>query len=78
MSGGALPPRGFFFLTIHNMKHRKSKPMENLGKNRHNLMDWCWTAKPSRLYISGLYIPRIDEPQGRLIYTDDVQTENSV
>lgn len=58
------------------MKHRKSKPMENLsrnlGKNRHNLMDYEWTPKPSRLYIPGLYIPRIDEPQGRLVYYDDL------
>ncbi len=64
------------------MKHRKIKPMENrsgnLCKNRHNLMDYEWTPKPSRLYFPGLYIPRIDETQGRLIYSDDVQTENSV
>lgn len=60
------------------MKHRKSKTMDNLGKNRHNMLDDRWTTVPSRLYLSGLYIPRIDQPQDRLVHYYDVQTENSV
>ena len=68
------------------MKHRKSKVRENpgrkLGKNRHNFLDYEWTTEPSRLDAHNFQImypryliPRIDEPQGRLIYSDNVQTE---